>query len=790
MASLTGKLSAKGTGLRTDAVTIGNLEALLRLESGKLRVDRLDLQNQGSTLHATGDIQLLEPGSLHPVSDAVVDISARSDHFDPANFVEGASGDFNFNGVLKGSIEQPIGRITLSGRQAELAGQPIDSIALDARFEDRRLWLERLLAIVAPGEQIEAGGWVGLDQTADLKLRIDALSLTHVAHLPKTIPAKGVLSLDATARGSVQNPDVEGQLTVSNVQVNQKPIEDIDLSFSLHDMLAEVTGRLNFAIDAVYDLKKGDFDARLGFDETETAAYFAAAGQPDLHGTLSGRVQAAGNIRDPANSTAHMELSALHLIFKEISLVRSDRLVLDLAKGRLSIAQFDLDLLRSGRLNMTGGGQVGGNLDLTIDGRIPLAAASAFNDQMVDSVGSVVLAGRVTGDSADPLIDLRVDLDGIGMAVPVLAQRLHNLNGRVHLNKDQLRVEGLKGFLDTGSFSIDGAVMLNHLKPTQINLTVEAKSLPIEVPDTMSVLLNGVIRMTGKDRIARAGGEIVILEGVYYKDVKINLLQLATTRQRTVQPEKAPLSVPYFDRIDLDIKVNNRQPFLVQNNLAQLEVSPDLKIGGNLAQPVISGRALVNSGTVTFQKKRFEVKKGIIDFVDPYKTEAVVDIQSQTTIRDWTITLAIKGTPDNLDLTLSSVPSESDSDILSLILFGRTARELTAGEGGAKRSTGQIMAEMIADTFGGDVKKATGVDILQLETGGAGDGEDAADVKVTVGKHLSDRMTVKYAVETKDGETIQRAITEYKLLENILVSGFQDSQGTYGSELVFRIEFR
>ena len=51
-------------------------------------------------------------------------------------------------------------------------------------------------------------------------------------------------------------------------------------------------------------------------------------------------------------------------------------------------------------------------------------------------------------------------------------------------------------------------------------------------------------------------------------------------------------------------------------------------------------------------------------------------------------------------------------------------------------------------------------------------------------------MTVKYAVSSKDGEIIQRAITEYKLLENILVSGFQDNQGIFGTELVFRVEFR
>ena len=100
------------------------------------------------------------------------------------------------------------------------------------------------------------------------------------------------------------------------------------------------------------------------------------------------------------------------------------------------------------------------------------------------------------------------------------------------------------------------------------------------------------------------------------------------------------------------------------------------------------------------------------------------------------------------------------------------------------------MAEMIADTLGDDIKKTTGLDILQLETTDNDDGQNAAGVKVTMGKRLSDRMTVKYALDTKDGEITQTAITEYKLLERILVSGFQDSKGIYGAELVFRIEFR
>jgi autotransporter translocation and assembly factor TamB len=788
--SLTGMLSLNGTALATDEITIGEVDTHLRLDAGTIFVDRLQLRNQDSTINAAGSVQLLPAHRLGLVEDPSFDFSADSDHLDPGDFIDAASGDVAFTGELKGSLKRPVGRFTLNGRQVNLAGQAIATLSLDARLAERRLWLDRLIAAVAPGEQIEGGGSVGLDKTIDLHVQSDGIPVTRIQRLHDFFPGKGMLRFEVTGRGEMENPDIDGGLTISDIIVNDGAIEDVNLSFSMHDMVARVTGNLNFDIDATCDLRKGDFGAHLNFDRTEISSYFKAAGKADLHGTLTGRVQASGNIRDVANAAANVDLNAFHLLFKDISMIRSDRMAARLANQELIIPEFEATLLDSGRLRLKGDARIGGRLNLDIDGRIPLAAAGMFSDELADAAGTLILKGEITGDTADPQIDARIDLENVGMTVPGLVQKLHDLNGSIHLTSSSIRIDALNGLLDTGTFSLNGSITHEKFAPTQVNLSVDAKALPLEVPDTLAVLLNGDINITGNQRNAAARGQIVLLEGVYYKDVKINLLQLATSRQRAVAPAVEPAAIPYFDRVDLNIAVSHRQPFVVQNNLAQLEISPELKIGGRLAHPIVSGRARVKEGTVTFQKKTFEVTKGVIDFVNPYRTEAEIDIQSQTQIRTWRINLGIKGTPENLDITLSSQPAETDSDILSLILFGRTARELTAGEGGGQRTTGQIMAEMIADTFGADIKKTTGVDILQLETNGSGDGQDAAGVKVTVGKHLSDRMTVKYAVESKDGEVVQRAITEYKLLEHILVSGFQDNQGIYGSELVFRIEFR
>jgi autotransporter translocation and assembly factor TamB len=152
--------------------------------------------------------------------------------------------------------------------------------------------------------------------------------------------------------------------------------------------------------------------------------------------------------------------------------------------------------------------------------------------------------------------------------------------------------------------------------------------------------------------------------------------------------------------------------------------------------------------------------------------------------------LAVSGTPDALTFKLTSNPPESDGDILSLLAIGKTTSELIDGEGGTSRSTAQMLGEIIATRFGEDIQQATGLDIFEVETGGE-NGEDASDqTKVTIGKELTKRMVVKYEVQTKNSEMIQRAISEYRLLENFSLQGFQDTKGIFGGELQFRLDFR
>jgi autotransporter translocation and assembly factor TamB len=139
---------------------------------------------------------------------------------------------------------------------------------------------------------------------------------------------------------------------------------------------------------------------------------------------------------------------------------------------------------------------------------------------------------------------------------------------------------------------------------------------------------------------------------------------------------------------------------------------------------------------------------------------------------------------------LSSTPAEADADILSLLVFGKTTYEIAGADSGVGDSPEVLLTQLLASSFGEDIKKSTGLDYLEVATETEEAGGDSDTIQVTVGKDLTERMSVKYTIGTGKSGYHQRAATEYRLIEHILLSGFQDTKGNYGGEIIFRVEFR
>jgi autotransporter translocation and assembly factor TamB len=786
-----GRLQLSATGLGVADLSLGELTAAMRFAEGLLYLDQLTLTDGSSRLSLNGSARLLERAGLALLAKPSLDVTLEAENLALERYLDQYAGLFSFEAHLEGDIRHPGGLLRVRGRQVTTPWQELAAVEFDGLLEGDHLQVERLALSPGEGQWLTARARLSREGFSDFTMTCDGISLGDIDLISEQMPLEGLLGCDLQGEGPFVDPNLSGRLRLSEVRIAETPIETIDAEVRLQDRIV----RLDLAHRAValkgsYGIEGKAFEATLDLDIADLTPYLTLAGAGDLGGHVRGAWRVEGNAdRLPAIKAAG-GFDALLLTFNDMQILKTENARLDYGGGRLDIPGWDLSLLERGSLHLTAAGRTDGAVDLRLDGNVPLSEAAVFLPDDQSLTGELGLSASVQGTWEDPVIGATLVLKEAGMPVPELDQKLHHVNATVALSPDKLSIVGLKGRLDEGQFDIGGEISLENWLPQRARLSLEATRLTVSLPGVMDVTWNSNLTFEGTAEASALRGEVVVFGGSYYKDVTLNPLQMATAeRQRQVTTSRPKLEQPFLKNLALDVKISGRQPFLVENNLADLEIVPDLRLEGTLNQPKATGRTEIREGTIRFRGRRFEVSRGAVDFVNPYELQPELDLRATTDIRRWVVYLDITGPLDNLLFALSSEPSEEPADVLSLILFGRTSYELSASEGGSTNTTSQMLADLANMTIGDDIKAATGIDTIETETVST-PGEDAERTRVTVGKNLSERMTVKYGVETREGETVQQTIAELQLLERLLLSGFQDSLGIWGWALRYRVEFR
>lgn len=718
------------SGLAAGETAIDALDADIRFQDGLLTLTDTRVQRRESRVDVTGKVRLMAPGTTDMLTAPLLDLAVTGDTVQLADFWADGTGQIDLSATVTGPSDRPEGAVSLNGKDMTIQRQPLERIRLEADLADQRLVIRQCLARVGEGAELAAFGEIGLDDR-QVAVRVTApdFDLSLIDAATSTGLKAGRLGADISASGSLDAPDLKGQISVSDV---------------------------------------------------------ALEGQPGMSGSLAASFDCQGPLAQPEQITASARISQLNLSRSGQMLVRVKDAEAQLAGGRFSLSETRAELLAGGHLTAKGTGALDGNLDVDIQGRIPLTVATPLVDAIRDASGDIRLAASVTGSMAAPQFQADISFDDLGLGIDPLAEELHGISGRIRVTPAAVEIESITGKLGDGSLEIGGRADMAEGGPPSWDLVFSGNQLALDLPDLMEMSLNSRLTFKGTPDASEVAGEVVLLEGRYYRDVELDLMNLATKRTRQTAPAKETTGPSFLNTVGLNIYVGRRDPFLVDNNMAYLTVSPDLTVRGTAQAPVLSGRTLVESGTITFQQAEFEVTKGVIDFINPYRIEPEIDVAAETDIRTWKVYLTATGTPEDLSLSLTSDPTETQADILSLIAMGKTSREL----GGSSGVSGAgVAAGLLADPVAKNLKQATGLDKVEIEMD---EDEDTGEqgVKVSLGADLSRQMSVAYGVDIRDGETVQKVTTYYKLLEHLLMSGFQDTGGRFGGELKYRLEFR
>jgi translocation and assembly module TamB len=201
------------------------------------------------------------------------------------------------------------------------------------------------------------------------------------------------------------------------------------------------------------------------------------------------------------------------------------------------------------------------------------------------------------------------------------------------------------------------------------------------------------------------------------------------------------------------VRLDARRDVWVRGRGLNVELALDAHVTGTIADPELTGVARVVRGEYQFAGRRFEFDdRGTIRLGDRPE-EIRLDLTAVREDPTLTAEIRVRGTAAEPEITLSSRPQLPQDEILSQVLFGRSASQLSPLEAAQLASALSGLAGGGGFDVIGGLREFAGLDRLSF-------GGDAAGATVAGGKYISDDVYLEIIGGGREGAVVQ---VEYQI---------------------------
>jgi len=255
----------------------------------------------------------------------------------------------------------------------------------------------------------------------------------------------------------------------------------------------------------------------------------------------------------------------------------------------------------------------------------------------------------------------------------------------------------------------------------------------VSYPEGMRGVYEGQVNLERAAGKTTLGGQLTMLLGAYEKNFDWS--------GRTTRTYGAATDLILPENVFLDLQVGAEGNVWLRNDLAKVESSFDIHVGGTLRRPEVTGRLwLVEGGKVVYRDVDYRLTDGSLDFVELDRLNPYMTLRAETTVKDYTVFLRVEGTLDHFEYELTSDPTLTPQDIIALLTTGSTLEEITGTTTGGTPFTGDLAANYFSGAltapFTNQLERVTGLETVRIDPFlTAGDADPTT--RLTLGKDVT-----------------------------------------------------
>ncbi len=798
--SVEGRFAAAGTRVR--GRPWGALAGTYRYQEDRLGIPALSID--GDSLHLTGSLDL----RTEPFAVVHADLTIREAAAEL--LLELAAPELNpESGRLAGTLlwtgdgaEEASGVLELRG--LKFPGYPEISAATRYRIGGGRFAADGLRAKVLGGQVRGDLRYAYDDGTLEAELQGDNLELEQLPWQREELQVSGRVGVRLQTAGSLTAPRFRATLNATEIRLGDQRFEAVqlraepanqgsrvELGFRLLGEPLQMVGTVDFEDGYPFRLEvplalhnPGELVGRLRPDFD----------LPQLDGELYGRLTAEGRLAEPEQLQAELFLDRLRLGTPAFQTRLAGPARLRWAGGVLHIPAVQLvgtqtNVAVEGTVEFADRNQ----LNLAVAGNVNLQLLELFLPQ-VRTTGEVQLETRIAGPLDGPRVVGTARVNQGTLAGPGLPVQILRADGSLRFTASQISVDEMSLQTSYGPLSVTGGVFLDGLTPARWQLNAFGYGLTVPYPKDVNTVVDVDLDVIRNLDSYLLSGVIYVRAAEYTRNLTVaELIYSFASSQADL-----PTDPTFADQVGLDLSVEAYQSLRINNNLARVVGSGELSVIGTLAEPVLLGSITIDEGTLRLEGNDYEITRGTVSFNNPRRTTPFLNFEAETQVREYAVTLSVRGPVDQFQMNFRSEPPLSTPSIVSLLAAGQTQEEIFGTERADQTDTSTLMAysagTLLSKTLGEVVESQTSrlfgferfsIDPFVDDTRGRDPG-----ARITLGKQLTRDLGITYISSLGNNFQDQTVIIQYQLTDWLTAVGTSSpGEGTIAVDFKFKKRF-
>ncbi|MBZ5542681.1 MAG: translocation/assembly module TamB domain-containing protein [Acidobacteriia bacterium] len=782
------------------------LRAELHASPDRLEIPKAIIRRAQSSVSLAGTLPLAD---WKPARQGPLQLTARVDHTALEGLTAALDVPYPLSGFasgylnVEGTLSELSGKGTVRIERLVLAEEPFDSFSADLGMAGPHWDIEEIQLAKGPGRMT---GHVRVDPSTrhiqgELHGKQFALAdfkyLTEIQKGNRPRVWGGSAAFDLTGEGLPENVTLAGTWDLQKVSLNGATVGDLHgriegegKEFRLQGRMEGPGGELHFAGNT---RREGDWPLELSgefldFHAEPWLRSFIKNGF-DAHVTASGSLTVRGPIKDPARFDVATQVRDLEIKFPSLSWKNDGPVEIRYANRRITAGQFRLrgpatDLVVEGSVNLAKTAE----LSLSAQGMADATLLNLFDPQLQAS-GKSELRLRATGDLRHPFLNGKLSVQDVSLGYADLPFRLTGLQGEIALEGDRATVKSLHATSGGGSVTMTGFATLGDT--LRFNVLANLSQVRMRYPQDFTSVLDGDLRLVGSPAHAQLGGELTVRQ--MFVSENFNWLAWIVEAGGAGAAKPPGIASPYAAKIRLNVQVGAAPAVRVEARDLRLVGDIDLRLQGTLANPVQVGTIQILSGEAVFRGNRYKINRGDISMTNPFRTQPVIDVEAQTRIQRYDLTVTVTGPVDRLRLSYRSDPPLPTVDIVSLLAFGyaRQQEEMSTSASHPVSTVGAsaLLSEALSTQVSGRIQRLFGVSRIKIDPNVGALAGATGGARITVEQQVTRDLTLTYVTTTSSSQ--QRIIQfEWALSDRVSLLGARDQNGVFGVELKFRQRFK